>query len=49
MNDTGIQCQSCEAANLHDPEDGAQYECPACGAVVAPETAKRSESWRAGQ
>lgn len=40
MRDTGIQCDRCGDGPLQEPEEGANYECPDCGAVVAPEIAR---------
>lgn len=42
MRDTGIECDRCSQATLEEPEDGANYQCPHCGAVVAPEIARRN-------
>jgi DNA-directed RNA polymerase subunit RPC12/RpoP len=38
---TGIECERCGEGILEQPADGAQYECPRCGVVVAPEVARR--------
>jgi predicted RNA-binding Zn-ribbon protein involved in translation (DUF1610 family) len=38
---TGINCERCGDGTLEQPADGAQYECPNCGAVVSPEVARR--------
>lgn len=40
---TDIECERCGDGPLEQPVDGANFECPDCGAVVAPEIARRGQ------